>query len=111
MAGTLRVVGLGGSLAAASKSRAALTAALEGAAAAGADIELLDLRELDLPMYNPDEDEPTEGAARLIEASYGADGLLWSSPLYQGRSRARSRTPSTGYTCSAIASHRSSTTR
>jgi FMN reductase len=84
MAGTLRVVGLGGSLAAASKSRAALTAALEGAAAAGADIELLDLRELDLPMYNPDEDEPTEGAARLIEASYGADGLLWSSPLYQG---------------------------
>ena len=84
MARTLTIIGLGGSLAGVSKSRAALKAALEGAAAAGADTELLDLRELDLPMYNPDENEPTEGAAKLIEASYAADGLLWSSPLYQG---------------------------
>jgi FMN reductase len=35
-------------------------------------------------MYNPDDDEPTEAAARLLEASYAADGLLWSSPMYQG---------------------------
>jgi FMN reductase len=61
-----------------------LHVALEGAAAAGAEIELLDLRELDLPMYNPDHDEPPEAAARLIESSYAADGMLWSSPLYQG---------------------------
>ncbi len=84
MAKTLRIVGLGGSLAAVSTSRAALKAALDGAAAAGAETDLLDLRELDLPMYPPDEDEPTEAAARLIEACYSADGLLWSSPLYQG---------------------------
>lgn len=57
---------------------------LEGAAAAGAETELLDLRELDLPMYDPDDDEPTESAGTLIEACYAADGLLWSSPLYQG---------------------------
>jgi FMN reductase len=79
-----RIVGLGGSLARASKSRAALQRALEGAAAAGAETRLLDLRELDLPMYNPDEDEPGEAAAELIETCYAADGLLWSSPLYQG---------------------------
>src|SRR5207244_3925968 len=37
-----------------------------------------------LPMYNPDEDEPNDAAAHLIESCYAADGLLWSSPLYQG---------------------------
>jgi FMN reductase len=78
------IVGLGGSLASASKSRAALATALKGAAAAGADTRLLDLRELDLPMYNPDDDEPGEHAAELIESCYSADGLIWSSPLYQG---------------------------
>jgi FMN reductase len=84
MARTLTIVGLGGSLAAVSKSRSALRTALEGAANAGAETQLLDVRELDLPMYNPDDDEPTEGAARLIESCYAADGLLWSSPMYQG---------------------------
>jgi FMN reductase len=84
MTRTLSIVGLGGSLARTSKSRAALQTALEGAQGAGAKTELLDLRELGLPMYNPDDDEPTEAAARLLEASYAADGLLWSSPMYQG---------------------------
>jgi hypothetical protein len=37
---------------------------------------LLDLRELKLPMYAPDNDEPTPAAARLIESRYGADGML-----------------------------------
>jgi FMN reductase len=81
---TLTIVGLGGSLAKISTSRAALRRALEGAEAAGARTELLDLRELDLPMYDPDHDEPGEAAARVIESCYTADGLLWSSPLYQG---------------------------
>jgi FMN reductase len=84
MARTLTIVGLGGSIASASKSRAALEVALEGAASAGANTQLLDLRELDLPMFNPEDDEPTAGAVELIEASHGADGMLWSSPLYQG---------------------------
>jgi FMN reductase len=80
----LEIVGLGGSLAEISRSRAALRVALEGAAAAGAETTLLDLRELDLPMYDPDDEEPTAAAAGLIESCYGADGMLWSSPMYQG---------------------------
>jgi len=40
---------------------------------------LLDLRELDLPMYNPDDDEPGEAAARVTSTR-------WSSP--PGRSAA-----------------------
>jgi hypothetical protein len=66
MATTLTIVGLGGSVAEISRSRAALHVALEGAASAGAETELLDLHELELPMYNPDNDEPTPSAARLI---------------------------------------------
>jgi FMN reductase len=84
MINTLKIVGLGGSLAEVSRSRAALRVALEGAASAGADTTLLDLRELDLPMYNPDKEEPTAAGVRLIESCYGADGMLWSSPMYQG---------------------------
>jgi FMN reductase len=84
MSETLTIAGLGGSLASISRSRAALEVALEGAAGAGAKTVLLDVRELDLPLYNPDDEEPTASAARLIEACYGADGMLWSSPMYQG---------------------------
>jgi FMN reductase len=79
-----RIVGLGGSLARNSHSRSALTKALHGAQGAGADTLLLDLRELALPLYNPDEPEPTASASTLIEACYSCDGLLWSSPMYQG---------------------------
>src|SRR5262245_28377556 len=84
MSGRLSIVGLGGSMAAVSRSRAALRLALEGAADAGAGTELLDLRDLALPMYDPDVYEPTESAARLIETCYAADGMLWSSPMCQG---------------------------
>jgi len=49
----LKVVGLGGSLAQRSASLAALRIALEGAAEAGATTELLDIKQLALPMYDP----------------------------------------------------------
>jgi FMN reductase len=80
----LTIVGLGGSVASSSKSRAALQTALDGAVAAGAETLLLDLHQLDLPMYNPEQNEPTETAATLIESCHTADGLLWSGPMYQG---------------------------
>ena len=84
MSKQLTIVGLGGSLARISRSRAALETALGGAADAGAETQLLDIRSLDLPLYNPDDDEPTEEAARLIESCHAADGMIWSSPMYQG---------------------------
>ena len=58
--------------------------ALEGAANAGAETALLDLRELALPMYDPDDEEPTPAVSRLTELCDRADGMLWSSPMYQG---------------------------
>jgi FMN reductase len=80
----VKIVGLGGSLATGSQSRAALACALAGAEEAGAQTELLDLRELDLPMYDPDGEAASGSTLRMIEALYEADGVLWSSPLYQG---------------------------
>jgi FMN reductase len=85
MADKLTIAGLGGSLRRASRSRAALEVALEGAANAGAETILLDLRELDLPMFSPDaEPDPPAVVGGLIEACYGADAMLWSSPMYNG---------------------------
>ncbi len=81
----MRIVGLGGSLRAASRSRAALAVALEGAAEAGAATELLDLRSLELPMFNPEHEADAPANVRaMIETCYQADGMLWSSPMYNG---------------------------
>jgi len=76
------IVGLGGSLSPSSSSRRALEVALDAAAAAGADVELLDVRALDLPFYGAGRHAP--GVDRLTAATAAADGMIWSSPLYHG---------------------------
>jgi len=81
----VKIVGLGGSLRVSSLSRAALATALDGAAAAGATVELLDLRRLELPMFNPEQEADAPAVVRtMIETCYEADGMLWSSPMYNG---------------------------
>ncbi|MGI9104152.1 MAG: NADPH-dependent FMN reductase [Terriglobales bacterium] len=80
----LLVVGLGGSVAPHSTSLAALEIALEGAKDAGARTELLNLRELALPMYDPANPAAPESARRMVQLIGEADGLIWSSPLYHG---------------------------
>jgi FMN reductase len=78
------IVALGGSLAQQSTSLAAVRIALEGASEAGAQTELYDVRQLDLPMFAPDARDVPEAARRLCESVYACDGMLWSSPLYHG---------------------------
>jgi FMN reductase len=80
----IKVVGLGGSLAQNSASRAALEIALKGAEEAGARVELFDVRKLNLPMYDPNGSAVPEAARRLADAVAGARGMLWCSPLYHG---------------------------
>lgn len=84
------LVGLGGTLRENSRTRSALHAALAIAQTRGARTELLDLRELNLPMYVPDwsiEDYPAQQRAsvtRFIDACRNAEAMLWASPTYHG---------------------------
>jgi FMN reductase len=85
-----RLVGLGGTLRANSRTRSTLRAALTIAQAQGAQTELLDLRELALPMYVPDWSiaeypEPQQASlTRFIDTCRRADAMLWASPTYHG---------------------------
>lgn len=79
----VKIVGLGGSLDGSSSSLAALTVALEAAGDAGAEIELLDLHEMRLPMFEFHLSE-TPAVRQFVETMAAADGHIWSSPLYHG---------------------------
>ncbi len=83
MAGSVRVVGLGGSLRAASTSRTALQTALEGAAGKGADTQLIWVRDLDLPLYTAECAIP-QAAHHFADTVYHCDAMIWSSPTYHG---------------------------
>jgi FMN reductase len=80
------VVGIGGSMRPRSTTLTALERALAGAEAAGARAELLDVRALALPMYEPDLPVSAfgDGAVRLVRAARRADALLLATPAYQG---------------------------
>jgi FMN reductase len=84
------LAGLGGSLRSGSRSAAALRAALRIAEAEGAETEMLDLRDLALPVYSPDLDATEYPAAarpgieRLVAAVKRCDAMLWASPTYHG---------------------------
>jgi NAD(P)H-dependent FMN reductase len=79
----IRVVGICGSLRENSVSRVALARTLEAAADRGAETDLVDLRDLELPMFDPDEDEPADAAA-LTDRVRRADAVVLASPMYHG---------------------------
>lgn len=86
----MKLVGLGGSLRARSYSRAALREVLRIAAELGAETEMLDVRELILPMFAPklavNEYPSSQRPAieRLLAACRSADAMLWATPTYPG---------------------------
>ena len=84
--GRLKVVGIGGTLWEGSASLGALRRALAAAGEAGAETGFLDLRELDLPMYEPGRslEEYGPGVGRLVGELRGADAVLISTAAYHG---------------------------
>src|ERR1041385_580162 len=88
MAPTLTL--LGGSLREPSRTRALLQVSLAFARERGIEAQLLDLRELDLPMFLPDrtlEDYPLgkqAAIAQLLEAYRRAHAMVWACPTYHG---------------------------
>lgn len=68
----------------ASRSACALRVVLEAAAAANAHTRLLDLRELDLPMYRPQTPLKSSSISNVTEAVEWADAFVLASPDYHG---------------------------
>jgi len=78
-----RITGLGGSVAIPSTSLAALKIAMNAAHEAGAEIEIFDIREMNVPMYDPAAPIP-EVVQRFADSVHRCDGMIWSSPMYHG---------------------------
>jgi NAD(P)H-dependent FMN reductase len=79
----VHVVALCGSLRDGSHTRTALDVALDAADAAGASTELVDLRNLDLPVFDADADDAGD-AVRLQSTVAAADAILLGTPMYHG---------------------------
>ncbi|MEZ4561429.1 MAG: NADPH-dependent FMN reductase [Thermomicrobiales bacterium] len=82
----VRVLGIGGSMRAGSRSLSLLRHALRVAETAGAGVALGDVRQMALPMYDDDlplEDYPTS-LRSLLDSAREADAFVFCSPTYHG---------------------------
>lgn len=77
------VIAVSGSLRDGSYTDRALDHALAAAEQAGAEIDMIDLRRVDLPVFDPDHRDA--GDARAVKRQIRvADGVLLGSPVYHG---------------------------
>lgn len=83
MSTTSRVVAICGSLREASHTRVALQRALAASETAGADIELLDLRALEIPLFNADEPTPPD-VNEMTATIRESDAIILGTPMYHG---------------------------
>jgi FMN reductase len=81
----VKIVGIAGSLRADSYSQMALKIAAEKVRSLGAEVEILDLRQMDLPFCNGGDEYPQHpDVQRLQDTFQAADGLILVSPEYHG---------------------------
>jgi NAD(P)H-dependent FMN reductase len=78
-----RIAALCGSLRDQSTTRAALAHTLGAAQQHGAETDLIDLRNLDLPLYDADQSNAGD-APELTERLRAADGVVLGTPVYHG---------------------------
>jgi azobenzene reductase len=80
----LRVLGVSGSLRAQSKTALAVRLLLDFAAKQGAEARMLDLRSVELPMYRPDRETPSEAQTNITADVEWADAFVLATPDYHG---------------------------
>lgn len=81
----MRFVGIAGSLRPHSRTHQALHIVLEKLREKDIDVELVDVRDLDLPFCNGDTDYPRHSDVdKLREAVGSAQGIIFASPEYHG---------------------------
>lgn len=80
-----KILGVSGSLRTGANTLRLVELGLEAARECGAEVELLDLRQHQLPLYEAHEEyEENETVSRVIELVENADGLIVGSPEYHG---------------------------
>src|SRR6266446_5332539 len=80
-----RILAFAGSTRAASFNKRLVRIAARGAEAAGAEVTVIDLRDLPLPLFDQDQEAaegPPENAKRLKALMVASDGFLIASPEY-----------------------------
>ncbi|MEP0755554.1 NAD(P)H-dependent oxidoreductase [Trichocoleus sp. Lan] len=81
----VKIVGIGGSLRAESQSQLALNLAALRMRSLGAEVEVLDLRLMNLPFCNGEKEFPDfPDVAKMRKAVADADGLILATPEYHG---------------------------
>jgi FMN reductase len=81
----VKIVGIAGSLRADSYSQMALKIAADKVQALGAEVEILDLRQMDLPFCHGGDEYPNHPDVQRLQAAFSnADGLILVSPEYHG---------------------------
>ncbi|MUH01490.1 NADPH-dependent FMN reductase [Scytonema sp. UIC 10036] len=81
----VKIVGIGGSLRTESYTQVALKIAAQRLEALGAEVEILDLRQMQLPFCNGEEEYPDyPDVQRMRDAVSQADGLILATPEYHG---------------------------
>ena len=84
---TPKILAFAGSLREGSLNKKVLKVAAEGARGAGAEVTVVDLRDLDMPIYNADEHEKNgfpPNAVKFQDLLIEHNGLLICSPEYNG---------------------------
>jgi FMN reductase len=81
----VKIVGIAGSLRADSYSQMALKIAADKVQDLGAEVEILDLRQMDLPFCHGGDEYPHHPDVQKLQAAFSnADGLILVSPEYHG---------------------------
>jgi FMN reductase len=78
------IVAIGGTIRPDSTTEMAMSFALQIAERAGARIKLISGEQLQLPLYQPDQLQRTDGARALVSELAAADGIILGSPGYHG---------------------------
>ena len=81
---TLKVLGVGSSLRDGSSSTAALRTTLDLIKKQGAETRLIDLKQTNLPLYDPNENQPSVKLQKVEEDVEWADAFILATPDYHG---------------------------
>ncbi|KAF3884477.1 MULTISPECIES: NADPH-dependent FMN reductase [Nostocales] len=81
----VKIVGIGGSLRTESYTQVGLKIAAQRVEALGAEVEIIDLRQMQLPFCNGEQEYPDyPDVQRMRDAVIQADGLILATPEYHG---------------------------